>query len=39
MKKQKIWKGLTIVLCVLTLTGCSMGADERTGEKDVSVTE
>lgn len=39
MKKQKIWKGLTIGLCVLTLTGCGMGADERTGEKDVAVTE
>ena len=39
MKKQKIWKGLTIGLCVLTLTGCGMRADERTGEKDVSVTE
>ena len=39
MKKQKIWKGLTIGLCVLTLTGCGMGADKRTGEKDVSVTE
>ena len=39
MKKQKIWKGLTFGLCVLTLTGCGMGADKRTGEKDVSVTE
>lgn len=39
MKKHKSWKGLTIGLFLLALTGCGMGADEGTGEKDISVTE
>ena len=39
MKKQIILRGLTIGVCVLTLTGCSTRADGRTGEKDVLVTE
>lgn len=39
MKKQTILKGLTIGACALALTGCSMVADRRTGEKDMLVTE
>ncbi len=39
MKKQAILKGLTIGVCVLMLTGCSMKQAEGQGEKEMPVTE
>ena len=39
MKKQKMWKGFVIGLCISALTGCGIGADEKTGVGDMPVTE
>ncbi len=39
MKKQKMWQGLAIGLCMLALTGCGTGTIEETRGEDMGVTK
>ena len=34
-----MWKGLVIGLCISALTGCGIGADEKTGGGNMPATE